>query len=107
MNISKQNSKTVVINTLNNSGKKEWPTLILVQVFGKDVEDVAIMGADAYHLACQLKGAQVFAISIKDLEFQAKKKARSEINPKTVVLEEYHDILDVFSKKNSDTLLSY
>ena len=41
---------------------------------------------------------------MKDLEFQAEKEARPETNPKTVVPEEYHDLLDVFSKKDSDTL---
>ena len=66
-----------------------------------------MIGADAYHLACQLKGAQVFAICIRNLEFQVEKKARPETNPKTVVPEEYHDLLDVFSKKDSDTLLPH
>ena len=65
------------------------PTSILAPTFGKDVEDIAIIDADACHLACQLKGAQVFAISIRALEFQAEKKASSEANPKTIVLEEY------------------
>ena len=68
-NIEKQNSKTVVINTLSNSDKEELPTSILAPIFGKNVENVAIIGADAYCLACQLKGAQVFAIFIKNLEF--------------------------------------
>ena len=105
--MGKQNSKTIVINIFGNSGKEELPTSILAPTFGKDVEDIAMIGADAYCLACQLKGAQVFAISIRDLEFQAEKEARPETNPKTVVPEEYHDLLDVFSKKNSDTLPPY
>ena len=103
-NMGKQNFKTAIINTLGNSGKKELPISTLAPTFGKDIEDVAIIGADAYRLACQLKGAQVFAISMRDLEFQAEKEARPETNPKTVVPEEYHDLLDVFSKKDSDTL---
>lgn len=44
---------------------------------------------------------------MRNLEYQAKKKLRLKINPKIVVPEEYHDFLDVFSKKNSDTLFSY
>ena len=51
-NMGKQNSKTVVINTLGNSGKKELPTSTLAPTFGKDIEDVAMIGADAYRLAC-------------------------------------------------------
>ena len=57
MNIGKPNSKIVVINTLGNSNKEELPTPTLASTFGKDVEDVAIIGADAYCLACKLKGA--------------------------------------------------
>ena len=83
------------------------PTLILAPTFEKNVEDITMIGADAYHLACQLKRAQVFPIFIKNLEFQAKKKTRPETNLKTIVLEEYYDLLDVFSKKNSDILPSH
>ncbi len=52
----------------------------------------------------QIKKAQVFAVSMRDLEYQAEKEARQETNLRTVVPEEYHDLLDVFFKKNSDTL---
>ena len=41
---------------------------------------------------------------MRDLEFQAVKKAKPETNPKNVIPEKYHDFLDLFSKKNSDTL---
>ena len=41
---------------------------------------------------------------MKDLEFQAEKEARPETNPKTVVPKKYHDFLDVFLKKDLDTL---
>ena len=106
-NIEKQYLKTVVINTFGNSGKKELHTSTLAPTFEKNVEEVAIIGADAYRLACQLTRAQVFAIFIRGLEFQAQKKARLETNSKTVVLEEYHDFLNVFSKKDLNTLSSY
>ena len=69
LNMGKQNSKIVIINTLGNLGKKKLPTLTLASIFRKDVKDDAMIDADVYHLACQLKRAQVFAISIKDLEF--------------------------------------
>ena len=57
LNIGKQNSKTVVIDTLGNSGKEELLTSTLTPTFGKDVEDVVMIDANAYCLACQLKGA--------------------------------------------------
>ena len=44
---------------------------------------------------------------MKDLEYQAEKEARPETNLRSVVLEEYHNLLDVFSKKNSNTLLPH
>lgn len=58
-----------------------------------------MIDADAYYAACKLKRAQVFIISIRDLEFQAAKKVRLETNLKSVILEKYYDLLYVFSKK--------
>ena len=63
-----------------------------------------MIGADAYRLACKLKGAQVLAVSMRDLEYQAEKEARPETDPRNVVTKKYHDLLNVFSKKDSDTL---
>ena len=67
--MSKQNCKTVVINTLGNSDKEELSMSSLAPTFGKDIENIAMIDADAYHLACQLKGDQIFVISIRDLKF--------------------------------------
>lgn len=55
----------------------------------------------------QIKKNQVFVISIRNLEYPAEKEVKPEINPKNVVSKKYHDFLDVFSKKNLNTLLSY
>ena len=66
--------------------------------------DVAMIGANAYRAACKLKKAQVFAVSMKDLEYQAEKEAKPETDPKMVVPAKYQDLLDVFFKKNLDTL---
>ena len=57
LNISKQNSKTVVINILGKLGKKELPTSSLAPAFRRNVKDIAMIDTDVYHLACQLKGA--------------------------------------------------
>lgn len=40
---------------------------------------------------------------MKNLEYQAEKDARPEINLENIILKEYHNFLNVFSKKNSDT----
>ena len=41
---------------------------------------------------------------MRDLEYQAEKEAKPETDPKTVIPAKYHNRLDVFFKKNSDTL---
>lgn len=41
---------------------------------------------------------------MRDLEYQEEKEARWETNLRTVVTPEYHDLVNVFSKKDSDTL---
>ena len=71
---------------------------------GKNIEDIVMIDANAYCLVYQLKQAQVFAISIKNLEFQVEKKAKPETNPKTIIPEKYYDLLDMFSEKNSNIL---
>ena len=63
-----------------------------------------MIGIDAYCTAYKLKKAQVFAVSMKDLEYHAEKEVRPETNPRNIVLEEYHAFPDVFSKKDFDTL---
>lgn len=57
------------------------------------------MRVDAYCFACQLKKIRVFAIFIKNLEFQAVKKARRETIPKIIVKEKYYDFLNLFCNK--------
>lgn len=41
---------------------------------------------------------------MKDIEYQLEKTIKILTDPKTVVPEEYHEYLDVFSKETSDTL---
>lgn len=105
--MAKSNHKTVVISILDNSKKKGLPISIPeTKVSTLDIKEVkiTIIGMDAYRTAYKLKRAQVLAISMRNLEYQVEKEARPETNPKTIVPEEYHDLLDVFSKKDSDTL---
>lgn len=60
---------------------------------------------DAYHAICKLKKTQIFCFIHERSAILSKKKAKPETNPKSIVLKEYHDLLNVFYKKNSDTFL--
>ena len=42
--------------------------------------------------------------SMRDIEYQLEKATKTPTDPKTMVPEEYHEFLDVFSKEASDTL---
>ena len=64
--------------------------------------DIVMIGADAYRVACKFKRAQVFVVFMRDLEYQAEKEAKPETNSRNIILGEYHDLLDVFSIKNSN-----
>ena len=48
--IGKQNSKIVIINIFGNLSKKKLLTSILALIFEKNVEDIAIIDANAYYL---------------------------------------------------------
>lgn len=67
--------------------------------------DIAMIDANTYCAACYLKKTQVFAKFIRDIQYQVKKKVKFETNLKSIVSQEFHNFLDIFSKKNSDTLL--
>lgn len=44
---------------------------------------------------------------MKDIQYQVKKKARAKTNPRSVISQEYHDFLKIFTKKHSYTLPLY
>lgn len=48
---------------------------ILILTPNINVVNITMIDANAYHIACKLKETQVFAVSIKNLEFQAAKKS--------------------------------
>ena len=104
--MDKRKPETIVISSLDNSGIEGLPTLTRVSTLGTNKVDIAMIGADAYCTTCKLKRAQIFAVSMRDLEYQAEEEAKPKTNPRSIVPEEYHDLLDVFSKKDSDTLPS-
>ena len=68
--IKESSSRKATINSLESSNKKELlvpiPTTKTSEPKAKDI-DIAMIGADAYRAAYHLKGAQVFAISIRDI----------------------------------------
>ena len=105
--IGETSSRKATISSLESSDKKELPVSIPITKTSepktKDI-DIAMIGADAYRTACRLKGAQVFAILMRDIHYQAEKEARAETDPKSVVPQEYLDFLDIFSMKDLDTL---
>ena len=107
VSIRESSSRKATISRLESFDKKELPVPIpttkISEPKAKDI-DIAMIGIDVYHAACRLKRAQVFAVSMKDIQYQAEKEARAKTDPKSVVLQEYHDFLDVFSKKDSNIL---
>ena len=69
----------------------------------KPIDLAFIRGASFTYFAKQ-KDVEIFAISMRNIEYQLEKATKTLTDPKTVVLEEYHKFLDVFSKEASDTL---
>ena len=106
-NIGETSSKKATISSLNSYNKKKLPVPILATKKSDSKAeniDIAMISMDAYCIACRLERAQVFAVSMRDILYQAEKKARAETNLISVLPQEYHDFLDVFSKKDLDTL---
>ena len=75
--IRETSSRKATISSLNSSDKKELPVPLMEiktsKPKTKDI-DIAMISADAYRAACCLKRAQVFTVSIRDIQYQAKKK---------------------------------
>ena len=77
--------KMIAIRSLNNLDKIDLLISILTLTLDISVVNVAMIGANAYYATCKLKQAQVFAASMRDLEFQIAKEAKLEIDPKSVI----------------------
>ena len=86
----------------------EKPSVESANKTNKPLDLDLIGGALFMHLAkLKKQKAEIFAISIQDIKYQLNKGTKPLTDPKTVVPEEYHDFLDVFSKDISDTLRPY
>ena len=67
-----------------------------------------MIGAEPFHYLAKKHGAQVFAVSMRDIIYKQKKQEQDEeIDPKTILPKEFHEYLDVFSKAAADTLPSH
>ena len=90
------------------NSKNERPSVEQASENDKPIDLALIGGAPFMHLAKSKKQkAEIFAISMRDIEYQLNKRTKPLTDPKTVVPEEYHDFLDVFLKDISDTLRPY
>ena len=69
----------------------------------KPINLAFIRGAPFIYLVKQ-KDVEIFAISMRDIEYQLEKATKTSTDPKIMVLEKYHKFLDIFSKEASDTL---
>ena len=73
---------------MDSSNKKELLVPIPATKTSKlkaDDIDIAMIGVDAYCQACRLKEAQVFAITMSDIQYQVEKEVRAETNSKSVI----------------------
>ena len=81
--------------------------------------DLTFISTVPFQYLAKQKNVEIFAvfmrdiknelnvISMKNIEYQLNKTAKAPTDPKTMVLEEYHEFLNVFSKEASDTLSSH
>ena len=81
--------------------------LTFILILNIDIVDIAIIDINAYYLVCKLKKTQIFAISLRNLEFYIIKKVMPKTNLKFIISKEYYNILDIFLKKNLDILSFY
>ena len=56
----------------------------------------------SFNLLTKQKEMQIFATFLKNIEIELAKKTKSITNSKSIVSSEYHDFLNVFSKKLVD-----
>jgi len=53
--------------------------------------------ADPFYILVRKRDHKIFAVTIEDIKKALKSK--SYIDPRSFVLEEYHDLIDIFKKK--------
>lgn len=68
---------------------------------------LAMIGAAPFAYLAKQKDVEIFAISMRDIEYQLNKDERPPTDPATKVPECYHEFLDVFSKEASNTVSAH
>lgn len=83
--------------------------LIPLQIsrFSTKKVEITMINADIYYAVCKLIKAQIFAVSMRDLEYQIEKKVKPETDLRIFILEKYYNLLDVFFKKSFNMLPPY
>jgi hypothetical protein len=97
-----QNSKTIKdfrfnLNELKISNSKEKFSEV----------NIAIIEASAFNMMNKRKNVNLFSIILRDVEKHLEKHNKSNTVIKDVLSFEYHEFLDVFDKKASNTLVSH
>lgn len=59
-----------------------------------------------YAVQCLIR-VQVFAIIMRNIQYQAEKKVRAKTNLISLIPYKYHDFLNIFSKNDSDIFPPY
>lgn len=67
--MNKQKLKTVIVSFLDNFDIKGLPILIRLLSFSIKEVDIAMIDINTYCIACKLKSAQVFVVSMRNLEY--------------------------------------
>ena len=60
--------------------------------------NLAFIGGAPFTYLAKQKDVEIFAISMRNIEYQLEKATKTPTDPKTVVSEKYHEFLDVFLK---------
>ena len=106
----KPNTKDKTKEKDETTSKNKKPSVERVSENDKPLDLVFIGRAPFICLAKSKKPkhkAEIFAISMRDIEYQLNNGTKPSTDPKSVVPAEYHDFFDVFSKDISDTLRPY
>ncbi len=90
-------SQVATICGLDNINQSNTPSKILTDLLVPII--ITIIGADAYCIFCRLTKTEVFVVSMKDLDYQVRKKATDKTDPRNVIPQKYHDFLTCFQKK--------
>ena len=69
--------------------------------------DLTFIGSAPFTYLAKQKDVKICAISMQNIEYQLEKATKTPMNPKTMVPEEYHKFLNIFSKEASDTLFEH